>query len=241
MAQLPKVATLLCLTLLFAWAANGAVVLRGEGTEQLTAADIRDIGSLAAQLLPGRRLAVIDCVVSKSAGRARGISLLYVYSEPIEQTVRLWRGFQFKCVLDWDYHPPRFPEGMDHEARLARENVRRSGRWIVDGGRPVRWYAVISPADKVLPAFSTERLELFVPFDIGWGTNSGEVVDLYDLVMNAAINSGRADLSGIATVPIRYVSASRTRAEVQFGARNGRRIRFRLERNESGWRITELK
>src|SRR5438132_5612230 len=105
--------------------ASAGLALHGEATDQLTADDIRDVESLAAEIIPGRRLASIECIVSKDGGRT--VSLLHVYAEPHEQTSRLWHGLFFKCQLENRYRPPTLGERASHQDRLLNLTTHKRG------------------------------------------------------------------------------------------------------------------
>jgi hypothetical protein len=217
--------------------AKAAPVLHGEGSDQLTIEDVYDLEALAAEIVPRHRIAVIDCVIRKEGEHAGQVSLLHVFSEPDEQTYRLWRGLYFKCTPEFAYNPPRLPQTASDQDRYLNLTFHQRGRWIAQFADPVRHYAVISLPGTMLPGFSTNFLDHYPPFEFGSKTDSKEAIAAYDFI----IASGApflADQSGVdlKSEPVHFLQVSSQRATVHLG-----RFKFELRRLNSQWQIAKVK
>jgi hypothetical protein len=188
-------------------------VVLGEGADRISRQDIADVEALAAQILPGWKVAVIRTMIPNGATGVREVRGLNVYAEPSEQTPRLWRGFYFVAVLKGSEHP-------------AKPGLPQAGRWLDDETpSPARHYGVIAPADKTLPAFSVNALQLFSPIQLGPTTSSEEAVTLHDFIKQIppAIMtlSGEQRTVELATLEISTMFIMNTPSVASVGLRSG--------------------
>ena len=209
------------------------LLVTGEGKEQLGAVDIADVENIAAEIMPGRRLAAVRCFVSDRSDHH--LSLLHVYAEPHEQTPRVWHGLQFKCVREDDYHPPIMGPGANEETRRANLTIHKRGRWIAEHADPVSHYGVIVPAGSTLPIFPSGFLDRYLPSDFGRTTAIEDALAVYDFLAEAASRVGDPQtFPDVTNQPIRFIQATGANADVVVG-----KFKLILTRTDSQWRIAK--
>lgn len=232
--------TLLCG--LFPGAAFGRaadpIVVNPDGA-QFERGDIFDIQRLATQVLPvGSRVFLLKCCSPRGGDQVGVVTRVEFYTEPFEQTARVWRGFQSGCVRESRY-----------ETQEGRTFV--AGKWLGDRGGAGQ-YLVIGAPDQTLPAFSRDRVADFSPVRISAGVPTPDAVAVVDLLrksppqsMRKPFRLGETEQIDLSQLTISYIDR-RNPGEVrahfapQKGVSWSAGIDVLSRRSEGAWNIINL-
>ena len=213
----------------------------GEGSEQLTTADVDNMAALARPLVAGvLEPVLVDTSVSSSKTEAAELERATIYFAPRETNARSWRGYCLRCcaaAIHW----------LDDEP----SHWRKVGKWTVPVEEEMDEYIIPAPAGKDLPVWPVNDFASYQRMGLASKLETGVLLGLIDTARGYSMLLPDGTELSFADLPLVDVGASANQKGEITGLvgvvpprgklRSPWTIHVRaLFLNKAGWRITKV-